>query len=119
MEPCVILSPVERPATFCEVKISTLLLTKVVFHFTVWLPFLNGTHDISNWFWPEWPCHGSESFSSRFPLLSAKAREFGELWREKYARATWTFYLNWAELVLFGQPDWKIGSNDLSLHFTK
>ena len=40
---------------------------------------LNGTH----WFWPEW--------HSALPLQLAKAREFGELWREKCTRAPWTF----------------------------
>ena len=37
---------------------------------------------------------------SVFPLRSTKAREFGDLWREKCTRAPRTFHLNWPEPVL-------------------
>ena len=43
---------------------------------------------------------------SVFPLRSAKAREFGELWRERCTRARLgPFNLNWPESVIFGRPE--------------
>ena len=43
---------------------------------------------------------------SVLPLRSAKAREYGELWREKNVRAHLEpFHLNWPEPFLFSRPD--------------
>ena len=46
------------------------------------IQFLNGTNAFSELV----SAHGSEPLSSPVPL-TAKVREFGELWREKYTRA--------------------------------
>ena len=42
---------------------------------------------------------------SVLPLRSAKAREFGELWREKCTRVPWNFPLRLAKAVLLGRPE--------------
>ena len=41
---------------------------------------------------------------SVLPQRSAKAREYGELSREKRTRAHWTFPSNWPEPIHFGWP---------------
>ena len=52
--------------------------------------FLNGTHEFSELVLARMVLLMDES-RSVLPLRSAKAREFGELWREKCTRAPWTF----------------------------
>ena len=42
---------------------------------------------------------------SVLPLRSAKAREFGELWRENICVHLGPFHLNWPEPVLFDWPE--------------
>ena len=65
--------------------------TKVAFH----LPdptsqFLNRTHEFSELVLARMALLMDQS-RSVLPLRSAKAREFGELWREKCTHAPWTF----------------------------
>ena len=52
--------------------------------------FLNGTHEFSELVLARMTLLVDQS-RSVLPLQSAKAREFGELWREKCTRALWTF----------------------------
>ena len=43
-------------------KFFGLFIPKVAFHLSVLIDptsqFLNGTHELTDWLWPEWPCSG-------------------------------------------------------------
>ena len=61
--------------------------------------FLNGTHEFSELVLARMALLMDQS-RSVLPLRSAKAREFGELWRENVRARLGPFHLNWPELVL-------------------
>ena len=72
--------------------------------------FLNGTHEFSGLV-PSRMALLVDQSRSVPPLRSAKAREFGELWRENVRARSGPFYLNWPGPVLFGRPEQQMESD--------
>ena len=71
--------------------------------------FLNGTHEFLELVLARMSLLIDLS-RSVLPLRSAKAREFGELWREKCTRTPWTFQFKLARSISFrpaGSVKWK------------
>ena len=80
---------------------------KVIFHLPALASqFLNGTHEFAELVLIRMALIMVQS-RSVLPLRSAKAREFGELWREKCTRAPWTYpFQILVRTSSFGRP-WK------------
>ena len=89
-------------------KFCTKKITKVAFHlYGLSGPtsqFLNGTNEFSELVLARMSLL-MEQRSSVLPLRSAKAREFGKLWRENVHARLRPYHLNWSEPVLFGRPE--------------
>ena len=54
-------------------KFFGLFIPKVAFHLSVLIDptsqFLNGTHELTDWLWPEWPCSGGGAYlNTRYML---------------------------------------------------
>ena len=82
--------------------------------------FFNGTHEFSGLVLARMSLLMDQS-RSVLPLRSAKAREFGELWREKYTRAPLTFPFKLASTSSFRlvrTDKWKSGLNLFNCIYT-
>ena len=66
--------------------------------------FLYGTHEFSELVLARKSLFMNQS-SSVLQLRSAKAREFGELWRQNVRARLGPFHLKWTELILFGRAE--------------
>ena len=90
---------------FHSVETIFTLGTKVGFHVSgPTSQFLNGTYELSELVLVRMALLMDQS-RSILPLRSAKAREFGELWRKKYTRMPWTFPFKLARTIFFGWPE--------------